>query len=211
MTALHEVPAEGGGGDVKVPDADGRVPVVLLVNGAPHRVHVRTTEVLLDVLREDLKLVGARNGCGVGMCGACTILRDGRAVSSCLTLAVLCEGADLRTIEGLRGGGGEGGEGGEGGGLSRVQRAFLEHRAFQCSYCTSGFILALEALLAVDSHPTEAAVREAFSGHLCRCGSYSRIMAAARQAAGLPSRGGLARGAVTGGVTGCAPDEEPGR
>ncbi len=174
---LEAVPPADVLDSVKQPDALGRVQVELTVNGRPCRLQVRTTETLLEALRGELKLVGARNGCAVGMCGACTVLRDGRAVSGCLTLAVLCEGADIRTVEGLRGPDGR---------LSAVQQAFLEHRAFQCSYCTSGFILALEALLATQPHPTESAIRRVFSGHLCRCGSYSRIMAAARQAAGLP-------------------------
>lgn len=173
-------PSKDGSDGVKRPDSEGRVPVALMINSRSRRLMVRPTETLLEALRRQLKLVGARNGCGVGMCGACTVLRDGRAVSGCLTLAVLCEGSDIQTVEGLHG---------DGGGLSAVQQAFLDHRAFQCSYCTSGFILALESLLAVEPHPTEGAIRQVFSGHLCRCGSYSRIMAAARQAAGLPPAG----------------------
>lgn len=161
---------------VKLPDEDGRVPVRLDINGRAHTLRVRTTQTLLDALREQAKLFGARSGCGVGMCGACTVLQSGRAVSGCLTLAALCDGADIRTVEGLPSGDGT---------LSRVQEAFLRHRAFQCSYCTSGFILALEALLARESQPDEEAIREAFSGHLCRCGSYSRILAAAFEVAGL--------------------------
>jgi aerobic-type carbon monoxide dehydrogenase small subunit (CoxS/CutS family) len=161
---------------VKLPDDDGRVPVRLGVNGRARTVRVYPTQTLLDALREQLRLHGARSGCGVGMCGACTVLLDDRAVSGCLTMAALCDGAQVRTVEGLEGPDGQ---------LSRVQEAFLRHRAFQCSYCTSGFVLALEALLAADPEPDDAAVREAFSGHLCRCGSYSRIMAAALDAASI--------------------------
>ncbi|WP_214367788.1 (2Fe-2S)-binding protein [Pseudonocardia sp. H11422] len=164
---------------VKLPDSDGRVPVRLGVNGRSRTLRVRTTQTLLDALREQLRLHGARNGCGVGMCGACTVLLDGRAASGCLTLAALCDGAEVRTVEGLESPSGE---------LSRVQEAFLRHRAFQCSYCTSGFVLALEALLVVDPAPDETAIREAFSGHICRCGSYSRIMAAALEVAGTADR-----------------------
>jgi aerobic-type carbon monoxide dehydrogenase small subunit (CoxS/CutS family) len=172
---------------VKLPAADGRVAVRLDVNGRSHTLRVRTTQTLLDALREQVKLFGARSGCGVGMCGACTVLEGGRAISGCLTLAALCDGADIRTVEGLEGPDGK---------LSRVQEAFLRHRAFQCSYCTSGFVLALEALLAREAEPTEAAIREAFSGHLCRCGSYSRIMAASLDAAGIqPAPGASAEDA----------------
>jgi len=155
---------------VLIPDEDGRGDLVVRVNGRGQRVRVRTTQTLLDVLRDELKLHGARSGCGVGMCGACTVLKDGRPVNSCLMSAGLCQQQEITTVEGL---------GGEDGGLSPVQEAFLRHRAFQCSYCTSGFILALEALLLRVERPTESDVREAFSGHICRCGSYSRIMAAA--------------------------------
>jgi aerobic-type carbon monoxide dehydrogenase small subunit (CoxS/CutS family) len=161
---------------VKLPEADGRVAVRLGVNGRPRTLRVRTTQTLLDALREQPKLFGARSGCGVGMCGACTVLDGDRAISGCLTLAVLCDGADIRTVEGLQGPDGQ---------LSAVQEAFLRHRAFQCSYCTSGFILALESVLAREAAPTEEAIREAFTGHLCRCGSYSRIMAASLEVAGL--------------------------
>jgi xanthine dehydrogenase YagT iron-sulfur-binding subunit len=164
---------------VKLPDEDGRVAVRLHVNGVPRTLQVRTTQTLLDALRQQLKLGGARSGCGVGMCGACTVLHGEQAVSGCLTLATLCDGAEIRTVEGLARANGE---------LSPVQAAFLRHRAFQCSYCTSGFVLALEALLARDAEPSEEAIREAFTGHLCRCGSYSRIMAAALDVAGTHAR-----------------------
>jgi xanthine dehydrogenase YagT iron-sulfur-binding subunit len=161
---------------VKLPDEDGRVPVRLDVNGRARTLRVHPTQTLLDALREQLRLHGARSGCGVGMCGACTVIMDEQAVSGCLTMAALCDGRQVRTVEGLEA---------RDGTLSPVQEAFLRHRAFQCSYCTSGFVLALEALLAADPEPDEAAVREAFSGHICRCGSYSRIMAAAREVAGI--------------------------
>ncbi|MEU1262945.1 (2Fe-2S)-binding protein [Streptomyces cellulosae] len=160
---------------LKLPDEDGRVTVRLRVNGTPRTLRVGATQTLLDALRGQLSLGGARSGCGVGMCGACTVLKEGTAVSGCLTLAALCDQADVRTVEGLEEPGGD---------LTPVQSAFLRHRAFQCSYCTSGFILALESLLARDPAPDEEAIREAFTGHLCRCGSYSRIMAAALEAAG---------------------------
>ncbi|WP_459969757.1 (2Fe-2S)-binding protein [Nocardioides pyridinolyticus] len=155
---------------VLLPDEEGEVQLSLNVNGQRRKVTARTTQPLLEVLRDELRLHGARSGCGVGVCGACTVLRDGAAVNSCLTLAGLCADAEITTIEGLDDGEGD---------LSPVQDAFLRHRAFQCSYCTSGFILALEALLRRNPHPSEKDVHEAFSGHVCRCGSYTQIMAAA--------------------------------
>ena len=159
---------------VKLPDEDGRIPVRVEVNGQPKTLRVFPTQTVLEMLREQARLFGARSGCEVGVCGACTVLLDGRAVNGCLTLAAVCDGRRVRTVEGLSK---------RDGTLSPVQEAFLRHRAFQCSYCTSGFILALEALLAKNPSPDEAAIREAFSGHLCRCGSYSRILAAAQDAA----------------------------
>lgn len=161
---------------VKLPEDDGRVEVRLEVNGRARTLRVHPAQTLLDALRLQLRLHGARSGCGVGMCGACTVLVDDRAVSGCLTLAALCDDRSVRTVEGLEG---------RDGTLSRVQEAFLRHRAFQCSYCTPGFVLALESLLAANPTPSEADVREVFSGHLCRCGSYSRILAAAFEVAGL--------------------------
>ena len=160
---------------VKLPDEDGRVPVRIELNGRARTLRVHPTQTLLEALREQPRLYGARNGCGIGMCGACTVIMDDQAVSGCLTLAALCDDRRVRTVEGLAS---------QDGTLSPVQRAFLRHRAFQCSYCTSGFLLALEALLAANPSPDEAAVRHAFSGHLCRCGSYSRIMAAALDVVG---------------------------
>lgn len=157
---------------VLLPDEDGQIQLTLNVNGHRRKVTTRTTQPLLEVLRDELRLHGARSGCGVGICGACTVLRDGEAVNSCLTLAGLCAGAEIATIEGLSGGGDD---------LTPVQDAFLRHRAFQCSYCTSGFILALEALLRRNPQPSEEDVREAFSGQVCRCGSYTQIMAAAQE------------------------------
>lgn len=163
---------------VLLPDEDGVVQLTLNVNGQRRKVTARTTQPLLEVLRDELRLHGARSGCGVGICGACTVLRDGEAVNSCLTLAGLCGDSEITTIEGVDGVDGD---------LSPVQDAFLRHRAFQCSYCTSGFILALEALLRRSPQPTEKDVRDAFSGQVCRCGSYTQIMAAALEFVALES------------------------
>lgn len=148
-------------------DDEGRLILTLRVNGDEHRVRVRPHHTLLDVLRNELKLTGTREGCGIGMCGACTVLADGAPVSSCLLLAALSEGRDLVTVEGLEGPDGR---------LDPVQDAYREHTAFQCSYCTPGFVLATKALLAEVPDPTPEQVREYLAGNLCRCGSYVKIL-----------------------------------
>jgi aerobic-type carbon monoxide dehydrogenase small subunit (CoxS/CutS family) len=123
------------------------------------------------VLRDEFELGSVRDGCSVGMCGACTVLVNDRALSSCLTLAALCDGASVVTAEGLR----------DGNELDPMVESFASHRAFQCSYCTPGFVVALKGLLLADPVPSEEEVVSVLSGHLCRCGSYSRILAAARE------------------------------
>jgi carbon-monoxide dehydrogenase small subunit/isoquinoline 1-oxidoreductase alpha subunit/xanthine dehydrogenase YagT iron-sulfur-binding subunit len=148
-------------------DDDGKMTVTLRVNGRTHRVKARTHHTLLEVLRRELKLFGIREGCGVGMCGACTVLLDGKPVSGCLLLAPLAEGKDILTIEGLAGPDGE---------LHVIQQAYIDHTAFQCSYCTPGFILTTKALLEEKPNATPDEVREYLSGNLCRCGSYVKIV-----------------------------------
>jgi aerobic-type carbon monoxide dehydrogenase small subunit (CoxS/CutS family) len=148
-------------------DEDGMMTLSLRVNGRVHRVKARTHHTLLEVLRGQLKLFGVREGCGVGMCGACTVLLDGKPVSSCLLLAPLAEDKDILTIEGLEGPDGE---------LHLIQQAYVDHTAFQCSYCTPGFILSTRALLEEKPRATEAEIREYLAGNLCRCGSYVKIM-----------------------------------
>jgi aerobic-type carbon monoxide dehydrogenase small subunit (CoxS/CutS family) len=148
------------------------VEIELEVNGMVHAVRVRADARLLDVLRDEFQLGSVRDGCSVGMCGACTVLVDDRTLSSCLTLAALCDGARIVTAEGLR----------SGDELDPIVESFAGHRAFQCSYCTPGFVIALKGLLLSDPAPTRAQVISLLSGHLCRCGSYSRIVTAATEA-----------------------------
>jgi carbon-monoxide dehydrogenase small subunit len=163
---------------------EGRVPLVLRVNGRDHHVTARTSHTLLEVLRStDIGLIGPREGCGIGMCGACTVLLDGRAVSGCLVLAAQAEGHEIVTIEGLSGPGEE---------LHPIQAAFVDHTGFQCSYCTPGFILATKALLEDDPDPGRDEAKQYLAGNLCRCGSYVKILDAVMDAkgrmAGLPGK-----------------------
>jgi aerobic-type carbon monoxide dehydrogenase small subunit (CoxS/CutS family) len=154
-------------------DEDGKMALTLRVNGTEHRVRARAHHTLLDVLRGELKLFGVREACGVGMCGACTVLADGKPVSACLMLAALAEGKELLTVEGMAE---------TDGALSTIQQAFVDHTAFQCSYCTPGFVLSVKALLAEDPDPSEEDARSYLAGNLCRCGSYVKILDAVMDA-----------------------------
>jgi aerobic-type carbon monoxide dehydrogenase small subunit (CoxS/CutS family) len=158
---------------VTPPDEAGTLRLVLRVNGQERGVGARAHHTLLQVLRDQLGLFGAREGCGVGACGACTVLVDGRPVSACLQLVALATGHDILTIEGLAGPDGE---------LDPIQQAFVDHTAFQCSYCTPGFILTTRALLEENPDPTEEEARAYLAGNLCRCGSYVKIIEAVMDA-----------------------------
>jgi len=149
------------------------VPIHLRVNGRRVTLSVEPRRTLLDVLRTDLGLTGAKQACGQGNCGACTVLLDGHAVYACLTLAITCAGHDVRTVEGLA----------AGGHLHPVQAAFIEHDGFQCGYCTSGQVLSAVALLEHNPHPTPDEVRREMAGNLCRCGAYAGILDAVLAAA----------------------------
>ena len=146
----------------------------LRINGTAHALDVEPRAVLLDVLRERLGLTGAKKGCDHGQCGACTVLINGRRVLSCLSLAAMHEGDEITTIEGLE----------RDGALHPMQAAFLDHDAFQCGYCTCGQIMSAVALVREPIGTDDAAVREAMSGNLCRCGAYKNICAAVQAVRG---------------------------
>ncbi len=140
----------------------------LTVNGEPVQLRVEPNRTLLAVLREDLGLTGVKDACGTGDCGACTVLLDGVPINSCLTLAVMAQGREVTTVEGLARDP-----------LGRsLQRAFVEHGAVQCGYCTPGLLLAAKALLEDSPSPTEAEIREGIAGNLCRCTGYVKIVGA---------------------------------
>ncbi|TMA89203.1 MAG: (2Fe-2S)-binding protein [Deltaproteobacteria bacterium] len=147
--------------------------VQLTVNGASHRVQVESRLLLVHLLRENLRLTGTHIGCDTTHCGACTVLLDGEPVKSCTVLAVQAEGSEITTVEGLE----------QNGKLHPVQEAFWEKHGLQCGYCTPGMMLTGCALLARDKNPSEAQIREAISGNLCRCTGYSNIVKAIQSAA----------------------------
>lgn len=148
------------------------------VNGTVHRVAVRPYDVLLDVLRETLNLTGTRRGCDMGTCGCCTVLIDGRPTLSCLTLALEAEGKSITTIEAVAGAEG----------LHPLQESWVETGASQCGFCTPGFIMTALAFVEEKGEPTEAEIREAISGNVCRCTGYISIIEAVARAAAAVSR-----------------------
>ena len=148
--------------------------VTLRVNGVERALRLEPRVTLLDALREYLHLTGAKKGCDQGQCGACTVLVNGRRVTSCLTFAVMHEGQEVTTIEGLA----------QDGRLQTIQQAFVEHDAFQCGICTPGQIMSACGLLNEGRQLSDEEIREQMSGNLCRCGAYPNIVAAIRQAAG---------------------------
>lgn len=149
--------------------------ITLTVNGRPVEEEVEPRLLLVELLRDRLGLTGTHVGCETSLCGACTVLMDGRAVKSCTVLAVQAEGTEITTIEGLE----------RGGDLHPLQRSFRELHALQCGFCTSGMILAAADLLERNKKPTEEEVRRALEGNLCRCTGYQNIVDAVRHAAGL--------------------------
>ncbi len=156
-----------------VPRGPGRTTIRLTVNGSEYIVAVQPRRTLLEVLRDNLQLTGTKRGCGLGQCGACTLMLDGKPVYSCLILAVECEGRRIETIEGLE----------QEGRLHPIQEAFLETDAYQCGFCTSGQIMAVKGLLDSLGEPSLEEVKRAVSGNLCRCGAYPNIFRATLLAA----------------------------
>jgi xanthine dehydrogenase YagT iron-sulfur-binding subunit len=152
----------------------GSISIVLTVNGTRHTLSLDPRTSLLDLLRERLELTGTKKGCDHGQCGACTVLVDGRRINSCLTFAVMLDGASVTTIEGLA----------KDGKLHPLQQAFIDHDAFQCGYCTSGQICSGVGLIAEGKAKTADEIRELMSGNICRCGAYTNIVAAIQQAMG---------------------------
>jgi carbon-monoxide dehydrogenase small subunit len=140
--------------------------VALTVNGTLYELSVQPWETLLEVIRDKLGLTGAKEGCGLGECGACTVIMEGQTVNSCLVLAVEADGKQITTIEGLS----------DGDELHPIQEAFIEHGGLQCGFCTPGMIMSAKALLDENPNPSEAEIRRAIAGNLCRCTGYTKII-----------------------------------
>jgi aerobic-type carbon monoxide dehydrogenase small subunit (CoxS/CutS family) len=153
----------------------GSVPVTLEVNGQTHRLTIEPRVVLVDALRERLGMTGTKVVCGRGACGACTVLVDGQAVCSCLTLAAEVQGKKITTIEGLA----------ADGRLAPIQQAFVAADALQCGFCTSGMVMSCKSLLDRKPKPTREEIRHAVAGNLCRCGTYPHVFEAVERAAGI--------------------------
>lgn len=154
-------------------ELSGKVAITLNVNGRTQMLQAEPRTTLLDALRNQLDLTGAKKVCDRGECGACTVMVDGKTACSCLMLAVDAQGKKLTTIEGLA----------PGGKLTPVQEAFIEHDALQCGFCTPGFVMSVTALLQKNTNPSDHDIREAISGNLCRCGTYQNMFAAIKSAA----------------------------
>jgi xanthine dehydrogenase YagT iron-sulfur-binding subunit len=146
--------------------------ISLNVNGSKERLNVAPWTTLLDLLRNYLDLTGTKKGCDHGQCGACTVLVDGKRINSCMTLAIMKEGSEITTIEGLA----------QNGSLHPVQQAFIDHDAFQCGYCTPGQICSAVGMLREGHAKTADEIRELMSGNICRCGAYPNILAAIQEA-----------------------------
>lgn len=146
--------------------------VILNVNSTPYEIAVEPNRTLAQVLRENLNLPGTKIGCGIGDCGACTVIMNGRPVNSCLVLAVQANGAEITTIEGVA----------DGPNLHPIQESFVNNGAIQCGFCTPGMILSAKSLLAKNPTPTEAEIRTALSGNLCRCTGYQKIVESVQEA-----------------------------
>ncbi|GAB4278227.1 MAG: (2Fe-2S)-binding protein [Deferrisomatales bacterium] len=159
---------------------DGKRILELHVNGDLYEVACAPNTTLLEALREKALLTGTKRGCDLGACGACTVLLDGEAVLACLTLAFEAEGREIRTVEGLS----------EGGELTPLQRAFVDHGALQCGFCTPGFLMSATELLSENPRPTRSEIQRALAGNLCRCTGYVKIVEAVEAAAEGAREGG---------------------
>jgi xanthine dehydrogenase YagT iron-sulfur-binding subunit len=157
--------------DEKVAAAFEKIPLKLAINGKKYKLSVEPRTTLLDLLREQLNLTGTKKGCDYGQCGACTVHVDGQRVNSCLSFAVMHEGKEITTIEGL----------GKGEELHPMQEAFIKHDGFQCGYCTPGQIMSAVACVREGHAGSEAEIREYMSGNICRCGAYTNIVAAIQE------------------------------
>ena len=167
-------PAEAADAPARAANGDpAAVPFRLRINGTEHNLSLDPRTTLLDALREHLHLTGSKKGCDHGQCGACTVLVNGRRINSCLSLAIVHEGDEITTIEGLA----------QGEQLHPVQQAFIEQDGFQCGYCTPGQICSAVACIKEGHVKSDAEIREWMSGNLCRCGAYPNIVAAIREAA----------------------------
>ena len=153
------------------PNIEGAVPIKLRINGKDHQLRIDPRTTLLDCIRETVALTGTKKGCDHGQCGACTVHVNGRRVNSCLTLALMHDGEEITTIEGL----------GMPEALHPMQAAFVAHDGYQCGYCTSGQIMSAVALLKEPCGPDDASVKELMSGNICRCGAYPNIVAAIQE------------------------------
>jgi xanthine dehydrogenase YagT iron-sulfur-binding subunit len=174
---LPSLDAEEAGTLMTKPDAHGSIKVQFKINGKQSALDVDPRTTLLDALREHLHLTGSKKGCDHGQCGACTVLVNGRRINSCLSLAVMHEGDEITTIEGLA----------NGDQLHPMQAAFLEHDGFQCGYCTPGQICSAVACVQENHANSDDEIREWMSGNLCRCGAYPNILAAIKEAKGVRS------------------------
>ena len=156
-----------------------KVPVVFRVNGTQAQVLIEPRRTLLSVLQEELGLTGAKRGCGQGQCGACTVILDGETVYACMTLAIDCEGREVRTVESLA----------QGEMLHPVQQAFIDQDGYQCGFCTPGQVMSAVALLEHQAHPAEEDVVREMSGNICRCGAYPNIVKSVLAAAEMLEEG----------------------
>lgn len=153
--------------------------ISFIINGEERTIEVIPNRTLLKMIREDLNLTGTKEGCGAGECGSCTVIVDGKAVNSCMMLAVEADGKEILTVEGLA----------KGTVLDELQQAFIDNAALQCGYCTPGMLMSAKALLLRSPHPTEEEIKEAISGNLCRCTGYTSIVQAIKIASSAEQQG----------------------